>query len=180
MKIVNMSVSNYRQFKHAELNFDDGITVLATKTSGITSSNTFSNLSKSITSSSTFRAIASDGTTTLSKNLTVFNFVDPYFYGSMPKGYSVNTSTVRSGTKTITTKGNKTYSFTTVERHPFIAYPSSYGTLTSILDANNFENIDNFTKYVVSISVASGTVSYNVYVQKNAPTLSAFSYTFKF
>lgn len=29
MKIVNMSVSNYRQFKHAELNFDDGITVLA-------------------------------------------------------------------------------------------------------------------------------------------------------
>lgn len=29
MKIVNMSVSSYRQFKHAELNFDDGITVLA-------------------------------------------------------------------------------------------------------------------------------------------------------
>lgn len=29
MKIVNMSVSNYRQFKHAVLNFDDGITVLA-------------------------------------------------------------------------------------------------------------------------------------------------------
>lgn len=29
MKIVNMSVSNYRQFKHAELNFNDGITVLA-------------------------------------------------------------------------------------------------------------------------------------------------------
>lgn len=29
MKIVNMSVRNYRQFKNAELNFDDGITVLA-------------------------------------------------------------------------------------------------------------------------------------------------------
>lgn len=29
MKIVNMSVSNYRQFKYAELNFNDGITVLA-------------------------------------------------------------------------------------------------------------------------------------------------------
>lgn len=29
MKIVNMSVNNYRQFKHAEINFDDGITILA-------------------------------------------------------------------------------------------------------------------------------------------------------
>ena len=29
MKIVNMSISNYRQFKCAELNFDDGSTVLA-------------------------------------------------------------------------------------------------------------------------------------------------------
>ena len=29
MKIVNMSVSNYRQFKYAELNFNDGIAVLA-------------------------------------------------------------------------------------------------------------------------------------------------------
>jgi predicted ATP-dependent endonuclease of OLD family len=29
MKIVNMSVKNYRQFKNAELNFDDGITILA-------------------------------------------------------------------------------------------------------------------------------------------------------
>lgn len=29
MKIVNMSVNNYRQFKHANINFDDGITVLA-------------------------------------------------------------------------------------------------------------------------------------------------------
>ena len=29
MKIVNMSVSNYRQFKYANINFDDGITVLA-------------------------------------------------------------------------------------------------------------------------------------------------------
>ena len=29
MKIVNMSVRNYRQFKNAGLNFDDGITVLS-------------------------------------------------------------------------------------------------------------------------------------------------------
>lgn len=29
MKIVNMSVSNYRQFKYAELNFNDGIEVFA-------------------------------------------------------------------------------------------------------------------------------------------------------
>lgn len=158
----------------------DGTTVLAEKTSGITTSNTFSNLGKSIGSKVTFKATATDGTTSLSKTISVYTFVDPYFYGALDQGYELNTDTVTGGTKQVVSKGNKTYSFTTNAQHPYIAFPSSYGNLKSILDGNNFENIDSFTKYTVNIAVASGTVSYNVYVQNNAPTLNGFSYTFKF
>ena len=158
----------------------DGTTVLAEKTSGITTSNTFSSLGKAISSKVTFKATATDGTTSLSKTISVYTFVDPYYYGAMDQGYEVNTTTVTSGTKQVVSKGNKTYSFTTNAQHPYIAFPSSYGNLKSILDGNNFENIDSFTKYTVNIAVASGTVSYNVYVQNNAPTLNGFSYTFKF
>ena len=169
-----------KQLTNVTLYDTDGTTVLGEKTSGITTSNTFSNLAKSISGKVTFKATATDGTTSLSKTVSVYTFVDPYFYGALDQGYELNTDTVTGGTKQVVSKGNKAYSFTTNAQHPYIAYPSSYGDLKSILDGNNFENIDSFTKYTVNIEVASGTVSYNVYVQNNAPTLDAFSYTFKY
>ena len=57
-----------------------------------------------------------------------------------------------------------------------MAYPAEYGNLTSILDANSFENLDSFTK----ASTTVGDVAYNVYYTTSKVTCQNFAYSFKF
>jgi len=60
------------------------------------------------------------------------------------------------------------------------AYPASYGNLTKIYDANNFDVTGTFTKSTVNVSCADGTsVPYNVYVN-SASTVSGFNMDFRF
>ena len=157
-----------------------GSTLLQEKTSGITSSNSFTNLAQSLTATTTFKVEATDGTTSLNKTLNVFTFVDPYFYGILSTNSTPSSSDITSKTKAVASKGNKTYSFTCTGAFPFIAYPASYGDLKSILDGNGFENLTDFTKHTVTLAVTSGNVSYNIYIKNSAATVTSFAYTFKY
>lgn len=157
-----------------------GSTLLQEKTSGITSSNSFTSLAQSLTATTTFKVEATDGTTSLSKTLNVFTFVDPYFYGILDTNSTPSSSDVTGKTKAVASKGNKTYSFTCTAKFPFIAYPASYGNLKSILDGNGFENLTDFTKHTVTLAVTSGNVSYNIYIKNSAATVTNFAYTFKY
>ena len=111
----------------------------------------------------------------LTSNSITWTFVDPYFYGVGASGVSVVNLT-----KSITTKGDKTYSFTTTNNYIYFAYPANYGSLTSIKDSNGFENITGFNKTTVSLTVASGQVDYLVYQSKAQSTQSNFVLTFKY
>jgi hypothetical protein len=60
------------------------------------------------------------------------------------------------------------------------AYPKSYGALKSILDPNNFETINGYSRSELSITGLDGTTqTYYVYVS-GATTVSAFTVNFKY
>ena len=166
--------------KLTSLKLYKGSTLLQEKTSNITSSNTFSSLAQSLTATTTFKVEATDGTTSLSKSLNVFTFVDPYFYGILDTNATPASADITNKTKAVASKGNKTYSFTCTAKFPFVAYPASYGNLKSILDGNGFENLTDFTKHTVTLAVTSGNVSYNIYIKNSAATVTNFAYTFKY
>ena len=134
----------------------------------------------SITANKTFTARVTDPTASYTGGSVSFNFVYPFYWGVLASGVELNSDNIKGLTKSITAKGQKTVSYTTsgVEQAVF-AYPASYGDLSSIMDQNNFENKDTFTKSVVQVTGLDGTAqNYNVYVSN--VNVQGFSYTFKF
>ena len=134
----------------------------------------------SITANKTFTARATDPTKAYTGGNVSFTFVYPFYWGVVASGAPVDSAAITGLTKSVTNKGNKTVSYTTsgVQQAVF-AFPASYGNLKSIMDQNNFENIDTFTKSTVEVTGLDGTPQqYNVYVSN--VNVQGFSYTFKF
>ena len=134
----------------------------------------------SITANKTFTARATDPTKAYTGGNVTFTFVYPFYWGVVDSGSLVDSAAITGLTKSVTNKGNKTVSYTTsgVQQAVF-AFPASYGNLKSIMDQNNFENIDTFTKSTVQVTGLDSTPQqYNVYVSN--VNVQAFSYTFKF
>ena len=110
------------------------------------------------------------GTVSASKTLT---FIQPYYYGAS------NNSTIADFTgltENVTTKGNKTFNYTTNNQYMIFAYDSSYGNLKSILDSNGFETISGWTKKTLTV----GGFSYFVYVSNSPTTDTNAAFTFKY
>lgn len=137
-------------------------------------------VSDSITANKTFTARATDPTKAYTGGNVTFTFVYPFYWGVVASGAPVDSAAIVGLTKSVTNKGNKTVSYTTsgVQQAVF-AFPASYGDLKSIMDQNNFENIDTFTKSTVQVTGLDSTPQqYNVYVSN--VNVQGFSYTFKF
>lgn len=111
-----------------------------------------------------------------------FTFVYPYYYGVLEAGAELTGEAILGLTKDVKIKGTKSYTFDTanVEKKIVIAYPKSYGNLKSILDPNNFENIDKFgSPTVVSVTGTDSTPQdYNVYTANM--NVSAFTLKFSY
>lgn len=123
-----------------------------------------------ITTSKKFTLSASDGENTVSKSIS-YTFVSPYYVGVSDVDVLDETA-VKALTKKVEVKGTKTVPYTTSQNYMTFAYPSEYGTLTSILDQNGFNITDSFVKSSVTVD----TVSYNVYVSNKC----SGSYSIKF
>ena len=163
----------------------NGSTLLAEKTGSEVAAGgtfTFSGLSVAVPSTSivlTVKVTDASGNT-VSKSTAGWNFVYPYYIGVCAEDAEINEELVESLTKKVEAKGNKTNSFTCDYQRMVFAYPKSHGALSSILDANGFENITAFTRYEVSITGMDGTAqAYYVYVN-SASTVSNFAMTFKY
>ena len=114
-----------------------------------------------------------------SANGSTFYLVYPMYWG-ITTNATLTGDQVKALTKVVQTKGNKSYNYTTNNQRMVFAYPASYGNLTSIKDANNFEVLDTFTKSTVNVTCAdSQSVAYNVYINE-ASTNSAFKMTYNF
>jgi len=107
----------------------------------------------------------------------------PFYYGSGAQGLTV--TQIQALTKQVVATGTKIYTYNPSTEVMYIAYPASYGTLSSILDPNQFEIIADWTLSVVDFTPNSPdyegvTVSYNVYEYDNPTTQTDFDVTFIF
>ncbi len=100
-------------------------------------------------------------------------FVQPFYWGvSNSRAISDFTGL----TESVTTKSDKTVSYTTNNQYMVFAYDADYGNLTSILDPNSFETISGWSKSTLTID----GFTYNVYVANSATTDTDAAFTFKF
>lgn len=77
--------------------------------------------------------------------------------------------------KILREKGTITNTYTANNQYVNFWYPTSYGKLNSIMDQNNFENINSFTYTIVMVN----GVNYYYYRSITPVTCSSFKYTFK-
>lgn len=149
-----------------------GNEVKATKTENIGTSNSFTfDTPITITSSSSYKnfTVTAIDSTEVSKSNTsgTFTFVDPYYYGVTSKdASSITASNITSMTKDIKSKGSKSYTYNMSQQRAVIAYPASYGTLSSVKDSQNNDNLSLFTRTEVTIN----EVNYYVYVTTKSQT----------
>lgn len=100
-------------------------------------------------------------------------FILPFYYGAVDTPDFTSLDVL---TEDLSKKGTKTYKITTSNQYMSIVYDSSYGHLTSILDSNNFELIDGWSKTTKEID---GSV-YTVWVSNGRTTDVNAKFTFKF
>lgn len=151
--------------------------LLGEKTSGISTSNTFT-ISRAVTSSTSFYAEATDGVKTIGDSTSFLSFYYPTFYGVLDTGYSLTSGLITNKTKVLKANKNNTFTYTATNQHPFVAFPASYGNLTSIKDSSNLEYIGDFVKTTMNLNVTGGTVSYNIYVLKDPTDISNYKFIF--
>lgn len=155
-----------------------GSTVLLTKTSGIVAgSNTITlPTAQTVDETVTFSCTVTDSEgTSKSANATAFTFVYPYYYGAINNGVTLTEALVKGLTKLINTKGTKTVTITMNQQNALFAYPKSYGTIKTILDANGFNVTDTFVRN----ELAMYDTTYYVYVLSQ-PATASMTYTFSY
>ena len=175
-----------RTITKVEVFGSDSADALATKTDGVANGGSFS-----LAFSKELKAAAANGTKftvkvtdsdnkVTSANTATFNLVYPFYQGVVAADATVDAAAVADLTKKVETKGNKKWAYTATNQKMVFAYPASYGNLTKIYDANNFDVTGTFVKSTVNVSCADGTsVAYNVYVN-SASTVSGFNMDFRF
>lgn len=175
-----------RTITKVEVFGSDSADALATKTDGVANGGSFS-----LAFSKELKAAAANGTKftvkvtdsddkVTSANTATFNLVYPFYQGVVAADATVDAAAVKALNKKVETKGNKKWAYTATNQKMVFAYPASYGNLTKIFDANNFDVTGTFTKSTVNVSCADGTsVAYNVYVN-SASTVSGFNMDFRF
>lgn len=158
----------------------DGDTKLGEKTEGLTGNNISIPINLTISDYKTLKTEVEDKHgTKLCRNSGSFNFVYPFYYGSLATGV-YDAESVKNLTKVVEGKWNKKFSYAHSDKCALIAYPASYGNLKSIFDPNNFDITGTFTKHEVAIvGLDKKEVNYFVYV--NSPsTLDNFAISFNF
>ena len=137
-------------------------------------------LTQAVTANTTFTARVTDATKQTTGGNVTFTFVYPMYQGVVADNTTLDQGAITGLSKVVQTKGNKTYSYTTTGSQQVVfAYPASYGDLKSVLDPNNFECLDTFTKTTVTITGLDSTPQqYNVYAVTT--NVQGFAYTFKF
>lgn len=128
-----------------------------------------------------FTPRVTDATGTTTGSAVSFTFVYPFYHGVIEAATEVDETSVKALTKDVSVKGTKTYTYDTAgtTKKCVIAFPASYGVLKSVLDPNNFENVDSFIKQTFNITGLDATAqSYNVYVCETNVASMAFKFSF--
>lgn len=132
----------------------------------------------------TYSAIASDGTTTVNSNNLNYTYVNPVFIGNLA---TVTSTTIPTESdikglegKVIQVKNNISYSFTLTDSRFVIAFPKSWSLFTSIVDQNNMDLIDSFSTNSTTLTINNISVPYYVLIFENIVTIRNYQITFKY
>ena len=128
-----------------------------------------------------------DGKTTRTASTGSFTWITPFYHGVCPTDKSAASLTadeIKAMTKDLTSKGTKSYSYTTDNSKACIAYPKSYGTLKKITDSSGVTDYTAAFGTPVEVDISStspawGPITYYVYTNGNS-TASNFGYKFNF
>lgn len=110
------------------------------------------------------------GSVSASKTLT---FIQPYYYGASDTS---SISDFTDLTENVTSKGNKTFNFTTDDQHMVFAYDKSYGVIKNIIDGNGFDVTSGWSSSTLTVD----GFEYYVYVADSATTDTNAPFTFKY
>lgn len=102
-----------------------------------------------------------------------YTFVSPYYYGAIAADANPTEELIKAATKIVQAKGNKSFNFTCANQKMMFAYPKSYGNISKILDANNFDVTGTFNRVEVTVN---GVAYYAL--SNDASTVSNFKMTF--
>lgn len=123
------------------------------------------------------------------------HFVWPTYFGTLPCDESCGDDiqhnfdpleqNIKSLNKFIYTSKNNKYTYSNITdnngntKHVALAYPKSFGSLTSITDDYGYEYITDFIMYEKLYTFNGNTIPYYVYVDKIPAEVKDFSLTFK-
>lgn len=90
--------------------------------------------------------------TVISSNSVSVNFLYPFLWGISADGNLSGASIYNTFTKQIVTKSNKSVALNGSQVYIYFCYPSSYSSLSSILDPNSFEILSSFSSSIVAVT----------------------------
>ena len=156
------------------IKFYNGSTLLETQPY-VSGTNTYTHtMASAVTATTTVKGVLeytkSDGTTTgtVEKSAT-YTFVMASYYGAVTTAPTTKAEIIAL-TKNVKNTKAQTATFNLSNQRSCYCYPASFGNLTSIKDANNFEYLSSYTKTTVSVD----SVDYNVYTLTDPVTATGF------
>ena len=154
------------------IKFYDGSTLLDTQAyaSGTTS---YTYTMSAVTTTKTVKGVLeykkSDNTDGTVEKTASYTFVMASYYGAVATA-PTDKAGIIALTKNVKTSKAQTATFTLSNQRSCYCYPQSFGDLTSIKDANNFEYLSSYTKTSVTVD----GVAYNVYTLTDPVTATGF------
>lgn len=142
--------------------------IVHTESSPSTSTKTYTQSKTGIEETTTFTVTATDIDGRVGKNSLKLTFVDAMRKLIIDGNKTIDVVTeddILACDKLLKTKATFTESYTVDGLKIGLAYPSSYGNLTQIVDvANNSNIISGFKTTTMNITTESGVVEYNIYL----------------
>lgn len=154
------------------IKFYSGSTLLDTQ-AYVDGTNTYTYDMSAISDTTTVKGILeykkSDNTTATVEKSATYTFVMASYYGAVATA-PTDKAGIIALTKNVKNTKALTTTFNLSNQRSCYCYPASFGNLTSIKDANNFEYLSSYTKTNVTVD----DVSYNVYTLTDLVTASGF------
>lgn len=122
-----------------------------------------------ISTNTTYTVKVSNGYETVNGSTTL-RFVNPNYFGTVDATSEVTAEIILAFAELI--RGSKSYTGTTSlnNQRTVYAYPKSFGALTSIKDANNFDYLNSYTRSELEINEET----YYVYVLTSPTSITTF------
>ena len=165
---LTLTISSIGTGTPTAIKFYSGSTILDTQ-NYVSGTNTYTFTMDAITATTTVKGVLeytkSDETAASIEKTATYTFVKASYYGAVTTA-PTTLADITALTKNVKNTKAQTATFTLSNQRSCYCYPASFGNLTSIKDANNFEYLSSYTKTTVD--------DYNVYTLTDPVTATGF------